>query len=434
MIRDSLSPESRGVEGITQRVLTARLERSLRSAEANLRDLEVASERIQTRRAEWENDHRKLHELNDRLAQAVAESAELMAEVEEKNENLSKTNRELARANAHAAELMAIVELRDEEIQGLNQALSGANARAAELLAELELQAEELKARNEELDAFAHTVAHDLRNPLHIISGYAEVAGELHTGLSSEEIGSYLSIIEDTARKMVDITDGLLLLSTLHITKPDTGPLDMGRIVSEAQKRLVLVIEERQAGITVPETWPVALGYGDWVEEVWVNYLSNALKYGGCPPRLEVGATPQADNTVRYWVRDNGHGLALEEQGGLFTPFTRLGKVSVDGHGLGLSIVKRIVERLGGHVGIDSRVGKGSTFYFTLPAAPNRDMMANPRTPIVESQRIVTLNAHHDLKIPSHGVPAEVVSLDSGGSCQGALDTLTARPSSEQTT
>jgi two-component system sensor histidine kinase/response regulator len=113
--------------------------------------------------------------------------------------------------------------------------------------------------------------------------------------------------------------------------------------------------------------WPVALGYAPWVEEVWINYLSNAFRYGGRPPRLELGAEAQPDGRVRFWVRDNGAGLTPEDQARLFTPFTRLDQVQVKGHGLGLSIVRRIVEKLGGQVGVESQIGQGSTFSFTLP-------------------------------------------------------------------
>jgi signal transduction histidine kinase len=143
-------------------------------------------------------------------------------------------------------------------------------------------------------------------------------------------------------------------------------PLDMARIVAEAQRRLTHMIEDYQAEIISPETWPVALGYGPWVEGVWVNYLSNAIKYGGQPPRVEVGATVQADGMVRFWVRDNGPGIAPEERAQLFIPFTRLDQVRTEGHGLGLSIAQRIVEKLDGQVGVESEVGRGSTFSFTL--------------------------------------------------------------------
>jgi signal transduction histidine kinase len=129
------------------------------------------------------------------------------------------------------------------------------------------------------------------------------------------------------------------------------------------------MIEKHYVEIVVPNTWPVALGHGPWVEEVWVNYLSNALKYGGQPPRVELGATEQTDGTVRFWVRDNGPGLTAEEQTRLFRLFTRLDRVRAKGHGLGLSIAQRIVEKLGGQVGVESEIGQGSVFSFTLAGA-----------------------------------------------------------------
>jgi two-component system sensor histidine kinase/response regulator len=112
------------------------------------------------------------------------------------------------------------------------------------------------------------------------------------------------------------------------------------------------------------------MGYAPWIEEVWVNYLSNAMKYGGRPPLVELGAMEQPDAMVRFWVRDNGEGLSLDEQSRLFTPYTQLHLVRARGHGLGLSIVLRIVKKLGGEVGVESQVGHGSTFAFTLPLAP----------------------------------------------------------------
>jgi signal transduction histidine kinase len=102
------------------------------------------------------------------------------------------------------------------------------------------------------------------------------------------------------------------------------------------------------------------------VEEVWVNYISNAIKYGGQYPHIELGATVQTDGMVQFWVSDRGHGISEEDQDRLFVPFTQLSEVRVRGHGLGLSIVRRIVEKLGGEVGVESTIGEGSTFYFSL--------------------------------------------------------------------
>jgi signal transduction histidine kinase len=115
---------------------------------------------------------------------------------------------------------------------------------------------------------------------------------------------------------------------------------------------------------------------------VWANYISNALKYGGTPPRIELGYTlldprnakpdPASSiqlpaSSIQFWVQDNGPGLTEVQQGRLFTQFTRLHQVRAEGHGLGLSIVQRIVTKLGGDVGVESEVGQGSRFWFTLP-------------------------------------------------------------------
>jgi PAS domain S-box-containing protein len=226
----------------------------------------------------------------------------------------------------------------------------------------------ELQARNEELDAFSHTVAHDLKGPLSNIAGFAEVLETVHTTMSDEELEDYLSTITQIGFKMVNVIDALLLLAGVRkMEHLHVEPLDMARIVDDVQQRLAYMVREHRAEVSLPETWPVALGYGPWVEEVWVNYLSNALKYGGRPPHMELGATERADGMVRFWVRDNGPGISPQAQARLFTPFTRLDQVRVKGYGLGLSIVRRIVEKLGGQVGVESEIGQGSIFSFTLP-------------------------------------------------------------------
>ncbi len=229
--------------------------------------------------------------------------------------------------------------------------------------------AAELEKRNAELDAFAHTVAHDLKTPLTAVIGFSSLLRSRLGRLSPDKQREFLQAIEQNGIRMRNIVDELLLLSSVRgMETVELEPLDMGRLVAEARDRLVYMIDEYQAEIIVPPSWPEAMGYGPWVEEVWVNYISNAIKYGGRPPRVEVGATVEGDE-VKFWVRDNGEGLTPEEQERLFTPFERLHQVSIKGHGLGLSIVRRIVERLGGHVGVESQPGEGSTFYFTLPAA-----------------------------------------------------------------
>jgi len=227
----------------------------------------------------------------------------------------------------------------------------------------------ELQARNEELDAFAHTVAHDLKGSLCVIVGFVEVLQEDYATIPGETLGKYLHDIKRRGRKMDDIIEELLLLAQVPKMDIQMEPLNMAHIVNEALLRMGHEIEGKQARIVLPNTWPEALGYGPWIEEVWLNYLSNAIRYGGQPPHVELGATELPDDKVRFWIRDNGAGLTPQAQTRLFAPFTRLNQDHTTGYGLGLSIVRRIVEKLDGQVGVESQVGQGSTFTFTLRAA-----------------------------------------------------------------
>lgn len=275
----------------------------------------------------------------------------------------------LARVTAHLNLRKLQTQLQDEIKQRIEAEKS------------LQQHAAELEQRNQELDAFARTVAHDLKNPLNGIIGFTELLleeclPEIPPSLESIE---YLQWIGKAAQKMVSIIDALLLLAGVSKqAQVEIQPLDMATIVSQVQQRLAQMIKEYQGTIKLPTSWPVALGYAPWIEEIWANYVSNALKYGGSPPILEVGAELIFSSTtinasaeakfIRFWVTDNGPGLSPQAQTQLFTPFTRLHKDKAEGHGLGLSIVQQVVERLGGQVGVESHEGKGCRFYFTLPA------------------------------------------------------------------
>ena len=246
----------------------------------------------------------------------------------------------------------------------------------------------ELESRNEELNAYAHTVAHDIKAPLAAIIGFGELLERHYTQFTEDQLTYYFGVIARNGRKITNIVDELLLLSSVREAEDvDIEPLDMVGIVSEAQHRLIHDIAEKRPEIILPETWPAARGYAPWVEEIWTNYISNAIKYGGDPSRIELGymileagsskPDPALGNehpasSIRFYVRDNGPGLTPEEQARLFTPFTRLNQARAKGYGLGLSIVRRIAERLDGKVGVESVVGQGSTFFFTLPAAPEQ--------------------------------------------------------------
>ena len=226
----------------------------------------------------------------------------------------------------------------------------------------------ELRERNKELDAFAHTVAHDLNASMSLVVGYSDTLASIHETLSPEELRHYLNLIARNGRKMANIVTELLLFSSMRKEDIPFEPLDMSIIVSEALRRLSYEIETFEAEIVRPDSFPKAIGYAAWVEEAWFNYISNGLKYGVRPPRLELGSTVCEDGMICFWVKDNGSGLSARQQAAVFNPPSHTGILRVQGHGLGLSIVQRIVEKLNGRVFVESQPGTGSRFGFILPA------------------------------------------------------------------
>ena len=203
----------------------------------------------------------------------------------------------------------------------------------------LERQSTELAQQNSELDAYAHTVAHDLKHPLTALLGQTALLQGAANALSEQQRSDLLQSIHSSAEKMNNIINALLMLASEH-----------------------------NANIRFTEGWPKAMGFSPWLEQVWVNYISNAIKYGGEAPAVVLGANELPNGQIRYWVKDSGPGIALEKQTALFAQFNRLDTKKADGHGLGLSIVARIVQRLGGETGYETPPDGGSLFWFSLPA------------------------------------------------------------------
>ena len=225
----------------------------------------------------------------------------------------------------------------------------------------------DLRLQNEELKAFSHTVAHDLRNPLALIFGFNELLSNILTDNDDPQVEEILGIIDKATHTMDSIIESLLLLARVRQESIALQKLDMTGILAEVMERLRFSISEVKATIIQPDSWPDVVGYAPWVEEVWVNYISNGLKYGGQPPHLTLGFTAQEDDMIYFWVQDDGVGIDPSDQETLFTEFTRLNTTEAEGHGLGLSIVRRIITRLNGSVGVESIIDEGSKFYFSLP-------------------------------------------------------------------
>ena len=233
---------------------------------------------------------------------------------------------------------------------------------------QLRERAAALEARNRELKKYDQMVAHDLKDPLTILIMTADLINDVND-LTREELRECTRQIKSIAYEMNNIITCLLLLSEVSRAEAPREAVHMGQVVANVQTRLSYLIRQQQAQLILPQVWPDAVGYAPWIEEVWANLLSNALKYGGRPPCVELGVSARSDGMLRFWTRDNGPGIPHEICMGLFTTGNHIVRLSSSGEGLGLPIVYNIVEKLGGEVGVESKVGQGSLFFFTLPAA-----------------------------------------------------------------
>jgi two-component system, sensor histidine kinase and response regulator len=233
---------------------------------------------------------------------------------------------------------------------------------------ELVEKSEALAAKNAELEAYAHTIAHSLKTPLAAANRFLEILYKYKSSDLNEEQRHLVQQAFEAMAMTGEVVDALLLLSTVSQQNVELQVIDMAAVVAKVQSQLVDLQARTHASIQLPEKWPRALGFAPWVAEVWLNLLSNALKYGGSPPRLQLGAAAQGSH-VRFWVRDNGEPLSADERERVFTPFTRLHRDRAAGHGLGLATTQRIVTRLSGEVGAVPGPNGGNEFFFSLPAA-----------------------------------------------------------------
>jgi PAS domain S-box-containing protein len=221
-----------------------------------------------------------------------------------------------------------------------------------------------------DLDAYARSVAHDLKNPIGSVVSLSELIKSRLAENNLADVPEMIGYVYDQGKKMIGIIDGLLMLSRIRKEDIVQTPIDTEEILAEVFKRLGGEIEKRKAVIHKPEKWPMVMGHPQWIEEVWVNLVSNALKYGGMPPVIKFGYEKATTDAYRFWIQDNGNGLPEASLKMIFKDFERLGIKDTDGYGLGLPIVKRIFEKLGGAIQATSSniQGEGCIFSFTLNA------------------------------------------------------------------
>ncbi|MDD3717571.1 MAG: PAS domain-containing sensor histidine kinase [Actinomycetota bacterium] len=235
-------------------------------------------------------------------------------------------------------------------------------------ISERRLMEEELLATNRELDSFASTVAHDLRTPLALIEGYAQLMRA--EGNTREENEAYLKSIIAAARRMDGLTESLLEYAQAGQAAGAAVTVEPLDVLSDILFEHSGEIEDRGIEVVLGESFPAIKVDHFKLRQVFTNLVNNAVKYlaGVTAPRIEVSSREDGDTAV-FCVRDNGPGLDPEFKDEVFLPFKRFGSKSSPGLGIGLSTVKRAVEGWGGRVWVESEPGKGAAFFFTAPLA-----------------------------------------------------------------
>jgi light-regulated signal transduction histidine kinase (bacteriophytochrome) len=253
-----------------------------------------------------------------------------------------------------------------------------AQARAAKELAETRAQLlSDLERKNHELESFSYSVSHDLRAPLRAIDGFSRMLLEGHAQSLDGEGRRLLGVVVENTRKMGQLIDDLLRFSRLGRTAMQKATVDMSALAKSVASELLESCPGRRIELAMGALSP-AFGDPSLLRQVLQNLIGNALKYSRTREvsRIEVSSRSEEDETV-YTVGDNGVGFEMEYAHKLFNVFQRLhSSEDFEGTGVGLALVKRIIERHGGRVWAEGRVNEGASTHFTIP----RQGDANDRT------------------------------------------------------
>jgi len=296
------------------------------------------------------------------------------------------------------AQLHVEISERKQAQEALNRAQALLTDRAAQLAGLVTERTSELTATNQQLEAFVYSIAHDLRAPLRAMQGYSRMLVEEAGAALNEAAKDYADRINKSAKFMDALLNDLLDFSRISQQRVELISVNLKTVVEAVLSRLQRDIQAKNAHIESHGPWPAVLAHEPTLIQVFFNLMSNALKFvpPGVPPRIHVraevvetserqsvGASEREESahasrstlhaprasTVRIWVEDNGPGIAPQHQDEIFRLFTRLDGDKYAGTGIGLAIVQKGAERMGGRVGVESAPGQGSRFWFELKSA-----------------------------------------------------------------
>jgi len=230
-----------------------------------------------------------------------------------------------------------------------------------------------LKIANDELRDFAYIASHDLREPLRKITAFGSLLEKSIKKSLNEDDAENLRFMIEGAKRMNQMIDGLLSYSRITTKTHEFENIDLNKTIEDLQKfELSVMIEETKAVINIPQPLPFIKADPVQIRQLMQNLLSNAITYQNKDsiPQITITSKPAANGMIRIEITDNGIGISPEYHASIFNMFKRLHSLrDFQGTGIGLSICKKIVTRHKGEIGLESQLGKGSTFWFTVPVA-----------------------------------------------------------------
>jgi PAS domain S-box-containing protein len=232
----------------------------------------------------------------------------------------------------------------------------------------LKEKTDDLTRSNKDLEQFAYVASHDLQEPLRMVTSYVQLLAKRYEGKLDSDANDFIGFAVDGAARMGKLINDLLTYSRVGTQGKELSPTDSEAVLTQSVNDLKVTIEENRALVT-HDPLPTVMADRPQLGQLFQNLIGNAIKFRGTePPRVHISASRNGNGWI-FSVRDNGIGIDPEYSERIFIIFQRLhSRQEYAGTGIGLAVCKKIVERHGGRIWVESEVGKGATFYFTLPA------------------------------------------------------------------